>query len=126
MSFIKLIVRYFFWHYTKAFIDFFRIWINIFWFCIHFFSMSTMIRTLFSPWKRIVDEDKSIGNFFSSFIVNMIMRVVGFVMRSTLIIAGIFAVLIVFILGIASLVLWIFTPIILLLIFIKGITLLFK
>jgi len=127
MSSINLIIRYFLWHYTKAFADFFRIWRDFFWFCSRFFSISTMFRTLFSPWKRISEERSGgIEGFFASLIINSIMRIVGFFMRSMLIIAGTFSLVGVFMLGVFALIIWILAPIIILVAFVEGLVMLLK
>jgi hypothetical protein len=86
-----------------------------------------MVHTLFSPWKRMSEEKgRGIEGFFSSLIVNTIMRIIGFFMRSVLIIIGILSLVVVFILGIAALMVWIFAPVIILVTFVKGIALLFS
>ena len=127
MSFINLTTWYLLWHYTRAFSDFFRIWKDMLWFCIHFFSLPNMVHTLFSPWKRMSEEKAGgIEGFFSSLIVNIIMRVIGFFMRSILIIIGVLSLVVVFILGIIMLLIWIFAPFIILVIFVNGIGLLFS
>ncbi len=127
MSFINLVVRYFFWHYTIAFVDFFYVWKNFFWFCFHFFSMSTMLRTLFYPWKRIKEERSGgLENFFASLIVNTIMRTIGFLMRTILLLLGVLSLFGVFVLGVISLVFWIFMPVLIFAVFIVGVKMLFK
>lgn len=127
MTSINLIIRYFLWHYTKAFVDFFHIWRDFFWFCLRFFSIPTMLRTLFSPWKRISEERSGgIEGFFTSLVVNSIMRIIGFFMRSMLIVIGCLSLVAVFVFGVTALVIWIFAPLIILVTFVKGIIMLFK
>lgn len=58
----------------------FIIWKNLLWFFAQFFSLVLLSKTLFQPFKRLRDE---------SFIVNVIMRVAGFLLRSFVIILGI-------------------------------------
>ena len=86
-----------------------------------------MLRTLFLPWKRI-SEDRAggIDGFFSSLIVNTIMRLFGFFMRSMLVIVGVLSLLAVFIFGMIALIIWILAPLIIIVAFAKGFVLLFK
>lgn len=56
------------------------------WFFGQFFSLGLLLRTLFQPFKRLRDE---------SFIVNVIMRLVGFFLRSFVIILGVITEIIV-------------------------------
>ena len=87
-----------------------------------------MFRTLVSPWKRILENntEHNIVGFFSSLLINIIMRIIGFIVRLVLILIGALSLIVVFVFGLAGLVLWIFTPIILFYIFVEGFILLFN
>jgi hypothetical protein len=80
------------WHYSRAFSDIFAIWRNITHFIFHFFSIPLLFRTLFAPWKRIEavreTEGLNLGDFLATKIVNLIMRLVGAMMRTILIAVG--------------------------------------
>ncbi|GMQ95440.1 MAG: hypothetical protein BMS9Abin13_554 [Patescibacteria group bacterium] len=128
MGFLRLAGAYFIWHYSAAFVDIVRILKDLLWFIYHFFSLPLLFSTWFSPWKRIEEEQAhtgfDIGNFFSALLVNVIMRLVGFLMRSTLIIAGALSLVLGSALGILFLVVWFFLPPIIIIISLKGIILL--
>lgn len=73
-------------------INFFEGAINIAIFLPHFFSVSALLKTLFSPWKNITDTETeevgfSLGQWFNSIAFNVISRLIGFVLRSTMIFA---------------------------------------
>src|SRR3972149_666479 len=69
--------------------DFYQALINLFMFFPYFFSVPTLIKTLFFPWKNLVTKDKTVGFSLSSWIstagFNLISMGMGFIMRSTII-----------------------------------------
>ncbi|MBI1863029.1 ATP-dependent Clp protease ATP-binding subunit [Candidatus Microgenomates bacterium] len=62
---------------------------NIFVFLPFYFSVPTLLKTLFSPWKNIVSQEKTVGFSFSAWASNvtfgLISRFIGAMMRSILI-----------------------------------------
>lgn len=91
MSLPQFFVSYFVWHYTKAYAQLFRIWRNYFRFILQFFSVGLLLKTLFAPWKRIVDVYQGgfhIEEYFTTLVVNFFSRIVGFIIRVPLIIIG--------------------------------------
>ncbi|MDD5098208.1 MAG: hypothetical protein PHD31_00575 [Candidatus Pacebacteria bacterium] len=70
-----------------------------------FFSIKETIKSLFSPWKMITwsyGRGVDIGKYFEAFISNIFTRIIGFIMRTMLIIAFIVYELIIFISGIVA------------------------
>ena len=63
--------------------------INIFIFLPYFFSVGNLIKTLFSPWKNLVNKKTKVGFTFSEwgdrFFFNFISRGIGFFMRFSII-----------------------------------------
>ena len=121
---------YLIWHYSAAFSGILRVWSNFLWFFYHFFSIPILFTTLFSPWKKI-HEEKSVAGFSlqeaaSTFIVNTLMRVVGFFFRVALISFGLVSIFIVGLLGVIVFILWIIAPVLVIALFITGIIFLFK
>ncbi len=91
MSLPQFFVSYFVWHYTKAYVQLFSVWRNYFHFILQFFSVGLLLRTLFAPWKRIVDVYQGgfhIEEYFATILVNLFSRVVGFSIRVPLILIG--------------------------------------
>lgn len=73
----------------RKILNFFEGLYNIFIFLPFFFSVPTLILTLFSPWKNIVNREKTIGFSFSTWASNilfdLISRFIGAMMRSALV-----------------------------------------
>lgn len=63
---------------------------NIFIFLPYYFSVTTLLKTLFAPWKQLVSVKKtrgfSFGEWFNRFSFDMISRGMGFAMRSCVLI----------------------------------------
>ena len=123
MNAIEFLPRYFFWHYTRAFKEIWGIWMNYLWFFNHFFSIPLLFRTLFSPWQRITEEYKKgldIEDWAESFIVNVLMRIVGAVMRLVVICVGVLFLLITFIIGVLIFVVWPLFPLVVIFLIARG------
>lgn len=124
MRSLTLLPSYIIWHYGKALTDILRVWKNFFWFIFNFFSISLLLQTLFSPWQRL-DENYTKGfdieALASTFVVNVLMRLVGAFMRLFLIIMGLICLLFVVVAGVAFFVLWIFAPAVIAVLFILSI-----
>lgn len=113
MQTLELAEHYTRWHYGRAYVDMYRVWANLYWFIFHFFSVSTLLRTLFQPWKRM-DEGYSKGfdpgGWISTFFVNIVMRIVGMMVRLILISAGLVCALILVLAEIVWFALWTVMP----------------
>ncbi|MFH1826845.1 MAG: AAA family ATPase [bacterium] len=75
----------------KKISNFFKAIFNIFLFLPHFFSALPLLKTLFSPWKRLSAQKETVGFSFTEwlnrFSFNAISRTLGFILRSSLLIA---------------------------------------
>lgn len=93
MSAILFFTDYFLWHYGKAFRDILAVWINLFWFVIHFFSIPLLFKTLLAPWRRVKEDlhQRSIEDFFGAVVVNTVTRIVGALVRLLIIAVGLCA-----------------------------------
>ena len=124
MVIITLTMNYFKWHYALAFVDIFHIWVNMTTFVFNFFSIPIMVRTFFSPWKRLranrETQSFDLFDLLSTHFVNLIMRIVGAMMRAVLIIIGLLAVIFAIVGGFVFLVVWIFMPLIVILLCAAG------
>ena len=113
MELVLIITGYLRWHYGRAFADILVVWTNFFWFVLHFFSIPLLARTLFSPWKRLHEEYQlgfHPGVFFSSLIVNFIMRIVGAAARFIIIVMGMLILTMVTVVGVVFLLFWTVAP----------------
>jgi hypothetical protein len=120
----NVVTNYTYWHYRKAFNELFHVWLNFLWFVIHFFSLPALTRSLFSPWKRMTEERQggfSFETLAAYVIVNLLSRVVGFIMRGAVILAGLVVLLATTITGAIIMVCWFIAPIIIIAMFVSGI-----
>ncbi len=80
--------------------------------CESTFSMGTLVRTWFAPFKQtyVGNVRGSIGVHVRAAIDSFISRIIGFLVRSILIIAGVVCSLFVFLSGLAFIALWAFIP----------------
>jgi len=117
MGSISILPAYVSWHYSEALADIVRIWTNFIWFFYHFFSIPLLFKTLFVPLHRVRGERTTRGFNFEevagNFVVNIMMRGIGFILRTILILAGALFMVIVFWLGLIALTVWILMPIVL-------------
>lgn len=113
-SLLRLPLAYLLWHYTAAWADLLRLYFNLSWFLFHFFSLRILLGTLFSPWKRLHASGKEDGGFFGTLILNTITRLVGFLVRSVTILAGLFSLLLLAALFLLAVVVWATMPLLLL------------
>lgn len=126
MLFLSIVHYYLLWHYSRAFLEIFHVWFNFLWFIVHFFSIPQLLRSLFSPWKRIVEDKKSKWNFedlAAYIIIGFFSRLIGFFIRTTVIITGLISLLCAVIAGFAVYVFWIAAPFAIIILFGFGLTL---
>ena len=128
MLFLSIVQHYFLWHYSRALKDVFHVWLNLLWFILHFFSIPQLLRSWASPWKRITTERGEKWNFedlAGYLLIGLISRLIGFVIRTVVIVAGLLATLVVVLLGFMTYLFWITAPISIIGILVAGLTLLF-
>lgn len=96
---------------------------------IDFFSMDTLIKTLFDPYRQISAGDSgavSLDDKFHAFIDRLVSRVVGFITRLFLLLTGLIVVTFKTVFGLALLIVWPLlpvTPVAAILLTITGVTL---
>lgn len=111
---MQFVLQYTSWHYSRGIHDTVVLWSNIIWFLSHFFSLSLLISTLFSPWKRLQEKRKAgfdIEDVLSVFLVNILMRILGFLFRITLITLGLLFLTLALLAMVLHLAIWILFPI---------------
>lgn len=109
MRILSLAPAYFKWHYTSAFRSILFIWMDLLWFVYNFFSVPMILRTFFSPWKRLGEEPRSgfhPQEFFEALVVNTMMRIVGVIIRTFFLTFAIMALVVTLLGGMATLILW--------------------
>ena len=109
-------VAYIKWHYGQGLKEFFGVMGNFLWFIAHFFSFKLLLRTLFTPWKRLGENYEGgfdLGAFASSVIVNGLMRAVGFVTKIIVLSVGVISYVLVLVFAFFLFLIWILAPFIL-------------
>jgi|SRR3989344_699885 len=122
MKTATLFYSYAMWHYSAAFADLLRLYGNTVWFIWHFFSIPVLIKTFFSPWRRLEGEEKS---RFGNFVINISMRAAGVMLRSAVIFAGLIVIAVSVPLAFIFLIIWVAMPAVLISVLIFGIFSLF-
>lgn len=121
----SFIVAYFRFHYGRGFKELINVFNNFLWFISHFFSFKLLLSTIFSPWHRLGESYGNIfdlENFVTAFVVNSLMRVVGFVTRLIVLISGFLTYILALIIFLVSVVSWLIAPLILLSLLILSVT----
>jgi hypothetical protein len=118
------------WHYTTALTDYIVIVSNFLWFFYNFFSIPMLARTLFVPFHRLQDDTPRHGKLdvpaiAESVLVSLLMRLVGFFLRSILIVLGLVLLSCTLLFGAVFFVVWLIAPLLLALLVLFGIGLLF-
>ncbi|MGM0629205.1 MAG: hypothetical protein ACQESA_02160 [Patescibacteria group bacterium] len=109
-----ILPTYIWWHYVRAPYCIIALTLNFAGGILYFFSITLLLKTLFSPWRRLSEdypENFNFGEIATSLVVNSLMRVVGAVMRTITIITGLFFTLLSFIMGILFFVYWLLMPV---------------
>lgn len=118
MSAPLFLLSYLRWHYTVAFFDLYYISKNYLWSVGHIFSITSLLRTLFVPWRRLGSHTTTFfhnpAEFLGDLLVNVIMRLFGFVVRVFLILLALLAGLIVVLLSLLVAIFWAVLPMVVL------------
>ena len=89
------------------------VWKNYLMFATNYFSVTLLLKTFFSPWRRynwIYPKGFNIVEFFNTLVSNIFSRILGAMMRTALIIVGIIFQLFVIIVGGIIFLGWILMP----------------
>jgi hypothetical protein len=124
MYLLYLVPFYLKWHYTEGFRDLSCNWKSFISFTLHFFSIGLLFRTWLAPFGRLNEEYQKgfdAEAFFETLVVNTLMRIVGFVLRTCVIFIGLLVLFLVIIFGPIVFVLWVLAPFIIMTLFTFGI-----
>ncbi len=125
MSVLMLVPYYIAWHYTRAIQNFITIFTNLVSFVFSYFSVVFLFKTLFSPFKRMSENytgGLDFENFFSTIVINILMRIIGFVIRTVLILIGLVCTLVAIGIGILAFGVWLVFPLLVPFLFFAGLT----
>ena len=101
-----------------------RGWGNVLWFNLEYFSLAFLLRTLFSPWRRTTwsyGRGFDVKAWLEAWTGNIISRILGAVIRSALISAGVFVELGLVLLGPVVFMLWFLFPLLLVYFLYQGV-----
>ena len=118
-----LAVQYLRWHYTQGVIDLVHVVGNFVWFFYEFFSIRLLLSTLFVPFHRLNETGPTgldLGRMAEKLVVNSLMRLVGALMRASLILFGGTLVILTCVLGIFFLCVWLCAPLVVLALALYG------
>jgi len=117
------------WHYSKALLGVSNITGNFVWFLWHFFSVGVLLQTFFDPWQRIHEERKrglDIEGWLSTFLINIVMRGVGMLIRLIFILLGIVSMAFVAVSGVVVFLAWLVLPVLIIVGIIFSFILMFR
>ena len=103
-----------FWDVPKAVLNG---WKNFLLFNSNYFSLTTLLKTFFSHWRRYYSpygKTFEIWKNIESFVFNMMSRIIGAILRTVLIVIGLVIEFFIIIIGIIILIGWLLLPVLLL------------
>lgn len=124
----NIFFQYLAWHFFDAPKNILKGWKNFLLFNLDYFSVIPLLKTLFSPWKKYkVSYGKGfdVSRYLEAFFSNLIFRVLGAIMRSFLIIAGLFFEVLIILAGLVVFFGWLVLPVILIYGLVFGVRLVF-
>ena len=128
MFFLTIISDYLYWHYTTALTGFVRLYKNFWWFLVQFFSLHQLLSSLFTPYKRMTEPrgaSLSLSAWFSYLVINTVSRLLGFIIRITIICTGLLSLIGLLIVSLIGYGIWLAAPVIIVYCFSYGVFLLF-
>lgn len=128
MQIVLLIPEYVVWHYTTALRLCLNIVTNFIWFTYNFFSVPILLKSFFSPLKKVDETYRSSFRHtlpIETIIEELISRMIGLVFRTAVIFFGVGLAFVIGLIGLAFFAVWLVLPFFVLAIFVEGIRHLF-
>jgi len=123
---LTLTYQYVRWHYTQGVVDLVNNVINFLWFVYNFFSIPLLLRTMFVPFHRLEEQAMKglhLEQWAQAMLVTTLMRFVGALLRTFLILIALVFLALVFAGGFALLIVWIAMPLVLIFLVTMGVAL---
>lgn len=124
MQILSIARDYLVWHYSVALVDIMHIWWNYVWFVNHFFSVPDVAKSWIAPFKRLQEEKvnfiKSPEDFFANLFINIMMRIVGTIIRTALLAMALLSFIFVLCAGLTIFITWLALPVLVGHFFITG------
>lgn len=107
-----MFLAFFSWWYTSGWVGCFRRWLDRYKSLSEYFSISTLLSTLFNPFRQntYMAANKSLDAKFHTMLENLFSRSIGFVVRVILIFTATIVLILTAPLMIAELIIWPFVP----------------
>lgn len=124
----NIIIQYIVWQFFDVPREILRAWRNFLKFNLNYFSTILLFKTLFYPWRRYSwsrGRGFNVSEYLEVFFSNLISRIIGAIMRSFLIIIGIFTEILIIFVGLFIFLSWFILPVILIWLFFHAIGKLF-
>jgi len=128
MGFVELPFAYLIWHYTLALRQIVKIWTGFVWYLFNLFSIVLLLRTLFSPWKRMTEAVGGGGGLekmAEAVVINILSRFVGLTIRIPIILVGCLSIVLSAVGLILVYLVWVLLPFILFTLLTLGVTLIY-
>ena len=113
----NIIISIFFqWYYLDGVRFILKIWKNFLVFILNYFSVSLLLKTFFSSWKRYYESygrGFSFKRYITAFFSNILFRLIGMFTRTLLMVVWIIVELFIVLIGIIAILIWILLPLLL-------------
>lgn len=127
MLLLSIIHHYIAWHYSTAFKEIKHVAKNLLWFTVHFFSLPHLLKSLVAPYRKMTESrgrSFNLEDLAGSIIINLISRIIGLILRLTIILSGTFVLIVLSLLIIFTYLMWSIAPLFLLVCLMYGVRLL--
>lgn len=128
MFFLTIVGDYITWHYSTALLSFVRIYKNLWWFLLQFFSIPQLSVSLLAPYKRMTERRGpllDIEGWVGFIAINVMSRLLGFFIRVTIITVGLLSLVVLSVGAVTTYAIWLIAPFLVVFCFTFGVYLLF-
>lgn len=111
---LNIFIKYVEWYYIDKSLEILKKWKNRIVLYFDYFSISVLIKTFFSPWKRVTEDygrGFDIKKIVETLLFNIMSRIIGAIIRLFFLIIGLIFEIIIIISGFLFFILWIIFPI---------------
>lgn len=129
MKYLLIFPYYLGWHYGRGTRETVIVFKDFLLFVPSFFSIGTLLKTLFSPIQRLKETYKGgleIEDLLEVIVINLLMRIIGFTIRVFFIVLGLIAFFVTFVLEIFLFLIWLVLPFLLAFAFVASLIGLFS
>lgn len=112
----NILFQYIEWHFIDQPKAILKAWKSFLLFNLNYFSVHLLLKTFFSPWRRLTvsyGRGFDVWRYLEAFIGNMTARIIGAIMKSFLIVAGILTEILILFFGLVIFLAWMVLPLLL-------------